>query len=214
MGRRGRHLQVVGNNTARALPLDPNRDPWERQPRESDQAWEAFQIYRDLGVGRSISQVCEAVSKSRPLLTRWSAQWSWVHRAAEWDRHVDRQRQERVAREQIEMGERHARQAQAYLQALMQPAVAVLEKVRDDPGFFRRMLEDPRTAPRVLELLARYASVMPSVANVERLARGEPTTIERVERETDGREIVRNVIDDPETAALAQQLYERVTRVG
>lgn len=207
-------LEVV-RNIRTARPLDPNLDPWERQPEETDPAWEAFQTYRDLGPKeRSMRRTAEIVEKSETLMVRWSGQWSWVHRAQEWDREVDRRRREAAVEAIEEMSARHARQAQAYLQALMQPAIAVLEKVREDPAFFRAMLDNPQTAPRILELLARYASVMPTIANVERLARGEPTAIERREEGPEGGDIARNVISDPETSALAQQLYERVAGVG
>ena len=46
---------------------------WERQPGESAQAFEAFKIYRDLGLKRSNQEVCKQLSKSRQLISRWKA---------------------------------------------------------------------------------------------------------------------------------------------
>lgn len=43
--------------------------PWERQPGETEKAYEAFVAYRDLGAQRSVSAVSEKLSKSRQLET-------------------------------------------------------------------------------------------------------------------------------------------------
>ena len=53
---------------------------WERQPRESSEAWEAFQIYLSLGAQRSVLKVAKECTKSYSLLRRWSSKWNWVER--------------------------------------------------------------------------------------------------------------------------------------
>lgn len=58
---------------------------WERQDRESTQAYEAFVTYRDLGVGRTFAAVAEKLSKSYTLIRRWKDAWNWEERAASWD---------------------------------------------------------------------------------------------------------------------------------
>lgn len=65
--------------------------PWERQPGESEQAFEAFALYRDAGAERAISQVAQRLSKSRALIAKWSSRWSWVERAAAYDNDLERQ---------------------------------------------------------------------------------------------------------------------------
>ena len=59
--------------------------PWDRQAGESSKAYEAFVTYRDLGAERSIRRVAEALSKSVPLMGRWSSAHGWPARAAAWD---------------------------------------------------------------------------------------------------------------------------------
>lgn len=46
--------------------------PWERQKGESAQAYEAFVTYRDMGSERSLQAVSQRLSKSIPLIKRWS----------------------------------------------------------------------------------------------------------------------------------------------
>lgn len=65
--------------------------PWERQPNESDKAFEAFVCYRDMGADRSINAVAQKLSKSRTLIAKWSSQWGWVDRAAAYDNDLERQ---------------------------------------------------------------------------------------------------------------------------
>ena len=82
------------------------RQEWERQPRETPQAFEAFAIYRDLGSARSVRKVGAQLGKTETLMSRWSSRWHWVRRARAYDEHlqaialVDRDEDIRRAREQ------------------------------------------------------------------------------------------------------------------
>jgi hypothetical protein len=58
----------------------PDGASWERQPGESDEAYEAFRTYLNLGANRSVAKVGQKCSKSKSLMDRWSAQWNWVER--------------------------------------------------------------------------------------------------------------------------------------
>lgn len=60
-------------------------DPWDRQPRESSKAYEAFVIYRDMGADRTTRSTAEALTKSETLIKEWSSKHGWVERAAAWD---------------------------------------------------------------------------------------------------------------------------------
>lgn len=79
---------------------------WERREAESDDAFAAFVIYRDLGRKRSVEQVRKrlatkpqgkqkkgskgATKKAIPgHLSAWSARFEWVARAAAYDDHMD-----------------------------------------------------------------------------------------------------------------------------
>jgi hypothetical protein len=53
---------------------------WERQEGESDKAFEAFRCYLEMGPKRSIVAVAQRLSKSIPMIKRWSKRWKWVVR--------------------------------------------------------------------------------------------------------------------------------------
>jgi hypothetical protein len=144
---------------------DVSPEPWEQQPRESSRAFGAFCAYRDLGPRRSLRAAAEAYYRrsSAAVLrqcTTWSGAFGWVERAAAWDRHLDaeaRQAQEAARRE---MAERHAREARA----LQAKAVERLRALRPE-----------ELAPADL---LRY---LVEAAKLERLALGEPETVQRQE---------------------------------
>ena len=66
--------------------------PWDRQPRESVQAYEAFSLYLELGSKRSLRRVATELSKSETLIKRWSKNWDWHERSRAYDnelRHIE-----------------------------------------------------------------------------------------------------------------------------
>ena len=65
--------------------------PWTRQPKESNKAYEAFSIYRDMGKERTLPKVAEACGKSVSLMNKWSQANDWVKRVTAWDDEIDRQ---------------------------------------------------------------------------------------------------------------------------
>ena len=68
--------------------------PWDMQPGESPESFEAFALYRDLGIERSIRRVGRELGKSGSLIFRWSSENDWQYRVEEWDRFLDQSRQE------------------------------------------------------------------------------------------------------------------------
>lgn len=92
-----------------------DRMPWERMPRESRQAFEAYSIYRDQGVGRSARVVAERLGKSSTLIHRWCSEWRWVERANEYDAYTDRLLRANSEAKLTEMAERHAQSATAWM---------------------------------------------------------------------------------------------------
>lgn len=57
---------------------------WERQPGESEEAYEAFTDYYK-NPKRSQKKTAKAVGKSDALIYRWSVRWNWTERAREYD---------------------------------------------------------------------------------------------------------------------------------
>ena len=61
-----------------------HRSPVEQQEGESDQAFRAFRVYFEMGEKRSLMLVAQRVSKSLPLMKRWSRRWKWPSRIREY----------------------------------------------------------------------------------------------------------------------------------
>src|SRR5262245_34135674 len=139
--------------------------PWEQQPRESSRAFGAFCSYRDLGPRRSLRAAAAAFYKrtSSALerqLDKWSRAFRWVERVNAWDRHLDAEACKAQVEARREMQERHVREARA-LQA------KALERLRT--------LCPEELGPS--ELLRYFVEA----AKLERLAMGEPDTVQRHE---------------------------------
>lgn len=66
---------------------------WERQDHETDKAWDAFCIYRDLPLygadnTRSLETVARQIGhKSASTVEGWSSKYAWVSRARAYDAH-------------------------------------------------------------------------------------------------------------------------------
>lgn len=86
--------------------------PYDRQSEESAKAYEAFALYRDMGIERSTDAVARQLRKSSALIQRWSSLYRWVERVAAWDAYIDQQAQRKVAKAAIDrkaaMLQRHA----------------------------------------------------------------------------------------------------------
>lgn len=131
---------------------------WERLPGESAKAFEAFRLYRDLPPSeRSVREVARRLNKNLTTIAQWSSKYRWVERAQAWDDEVDRRAREAHLRAVKEMRERHAR----YAVALQMKALDRLKQM--DP--------DELEPLEVLKFIVE-------AAKLERLARGEPDTIQ------------------------------------
>jgi len=62
---------------------------------ESDPAWEAFQIFRDMpwrekdAKHRTIKAVADELKKTVQIVHRWSGMWNWRERAVDFDKWMD-----------------------------------------------------------------------------------------------------------------------------
>ena len=82
---------------------------WERQLGESTQAFEAFKIYRDLGLKRSNNEVCNQLSKSRQLISRWKSVWNWDERVRAYDNALEKEAHKAAIKNLKDMTNRHIR---------------------------------------------------------------------------------------------------------
>ena len=89
------------------MPKRSDTKPWERQEGESVKAYEAFQCYLNLGETRSQRLVSEQLSKSRQLISRWSANYQWVERVAAYENDLQSQAQAEGVKKARQMADRH-----------------------------------------------------------------------------------------------------------
>lgn len=159
-------------------------NPWDRQPKETTQAYEAFDLYRHMGPERSVIKVAQKCGKYRSQIGRWSSKWSWVDRAAAWDQHLDKQAQKALEREEIAarkaMKKRHRDMGLSF-QGI--PAVFVNNmKTRIDA--WKAAGSDPKTCPvndlSVKDIITLWVEGSKS----ELLSYDEATDIHRVEEST------------------------------
>ena len=82
-------------------------NPWDRQEGESEKAYEAFVIYRDMGSERSQTAVSKELSKSRHLIGRWSSRWNWQDRVFAYDNELQKEAKAEAVKELKDMTKRH-----------------------------------------------------------------------------------------------------------
>lgn len=146
--------------------------PWDRLPKESIQAREAFLTYRDMGTDRSTAAVGRQLGKSKALMDRWSSTYRWVERVAAWDAHLEALLVSKQEAAVAEMARRHAERAKA-LQDIPAPLLEELAR-RAKGGDLKREL---RSLPveDVLDNLSKLGRTFKVGVDVERLAAGVPT---------------------------------------
>ena len=85
-------------------------NPWDRLPEESSKAFEAFKVFRDLGLKRNQMKVNEILrgKEGRGAMGVWAMKFKWAARANAYDRHLDRMETEAKAEAVAEMAKRHA----------------------------------------------------------------------------------------------------------
>jgi hypothetical protein len=128
---------------------------WERQPQETSKAYEAFQLYRDMGLGRSTARVARELGKSKTLMDRWSSRHDWVGRVQaleDWKEMIRRDALEEREREQahdfaerqqklrwklLENGEKAAEQEALMLSWPLQEELVERRNEKGEPVLYR-----------------------------------------------------------------------------
>lgn len=140
------------------LTLSDDRDPWERQPGESNRQYSRFQTFNELGRARTLKQAAEMLHAigdpiSYRVLQQYSYEGRWTERAEAHDRDQDRLERQRLLTLRREMLSRHRKIASG----LTAKAVAALQPLQ--PGDIT-----PLDITRFIRL----------AADLERVALGEP----------------------------------------
>lgn len=178
--------------------MTTRRQPWDRQPKETTPAWEAFVAYRDMGATRSVTKVARTLDKSRTLIGRWSSSNSWPIRAAAWDSEEDRLWQ-------LELRVQRRKSAQRNINLAHGTMVAVGQAVH-------RMAQNPSEIGPT-----DAARLMDSASKLERLALGEPTdrlAVTAGPEATDSAEMARALTDEERRARMEALRRELSARLG
>ncbi len=143
--------------------------PYERRSNESDPAWEAFVLYRDAGLDRSLAKVAQALGKSVQLIERWSSSTrkeghDWRKRVIAYDMDVDRRKRIGDLKGIEDMRRRQTRLA-LLAQDLVSLELGKLVKGAKKHGDASTV--DPGLVAKLLE----------SATKLERVVRGEPGEI-------------------------------------
>ncbi|MBO0819608.1 MAG: hypothetical protein J2P26_02025 [Nocardiopsaceae bacterium] len=107
------------------IRLDPDKNPWERQPGESDKRYGHFTAYRDLGRRRTLAQAAENLALHPAYVRALAAAGQWQVRAAAWDAHQD----ELFALELADTRRRAARNDARLLDAVIHRVAQALQTV-------------------------------------------------------------------------------------
>lgn len=122
------------------MPNRTGESVWDRQKSESQQAYEAFVTYRDLGAERSTSKVARRLSKSTTLMNRWSSAHGWVERARQYDNYLDGEARREAVKKVREMTSRQIKIA-LKLQKKATKALAALDITAMSPKDIKEFIK-------------------------------------------------------------------------
>lgn len=173
----------MGGPGSGGRPLESNWKPapgtkaWERQPKESPQAWVGFKAYRDITTGRTLIKAVQKMGKPSSYLgtmSNWSRRNHWQVRAAEWDRYQDRREQDTTHQAKFEavreMTNRHlgiSTTIQRLAHVEVRRWLRLVGADASNPDINKR----PMLNPSQIQSLLDYA------VRLERLVRNEPGEI-------------------------------------
>ena len=154
-------------------------EPWAQLPDESRHYMEMFQAFLDLGPNRTLTAVARQFGITPNALARPSSKFAWKDRARAFDAHLDRVYRAQLDQATRDMADRHASSMAQGLSVLAAPFVALQQRMDDDPEFITSLSNT--SARRLLDLAFKAARVMPPMMGAERVARGLPNEIRRIE---------------------------------
>jgi len=178
--------------------------PWDRQPGETDSAYQAFELFRRLGPDRTVQAAWDQywdrpgnrrkaggkqAGQAQGYFRAWSSRHHWHERAVAWDDEVaalardqelDRELKARVAEQEEQIRQRQLRREEA------RAARAVGRR-----GLLRILQEiegqklDTMGLAELIPHLKKFLEAVTEGQRLERLELGEPTEIHQGEAETD-----------------------------
>lgn len=152
--------------------VDPmDLDPWERQPNESENAWVAFQAYRDLDPPRSLKRAGAVIGKGSRYCESLSSTWKWQKRVQAYERYLDAQRRKEFAEANKAVEVRQRATMEDASAVLAAPIEAFLKKARE---YHERGEElfDQLTTAQLQALAIEAVRYLPQLIQTERLVTG------------------------------------------
>lgn len=147
------------------IHLAVDREPWDRQPGESNRQYSRFRVFLELGRSRTLKQAVEILhgigddKVQYRTLMQYAYEYRWTERAGSSDLAQDQLEAQRLIKLRTEMYARHRRMAGA----LQSKAVAALA-----------LIQAADMTPLDVVRFIRYG------VQIEATALGEPTTITAV----------------------------------
>lgn len=184
-----------------------DRDEYDRQPGETDKAWNAFTIYRDLGLSRTHVKTREILGKTTGyarVIEEWSSKWGWKVRIEAWDREKDRVARRAELAEVEEMRKRHIQLATNLIGLGAVELNKLIKLVRQN------VENNELSAIEVLK-------VIEAGIKLERATRGEPDSITKTTHEfgvDDERRMLRGVLHDEEAMKAVDDLMKAINAGG
>lgn len=131
-------------------------NPWDRQKGESEKAYEAFSIYRDMCEERTVSAVVKKLEKSRTLIDRWKKNYQWEERVRLYDNWLEKKARQKIVKNRQDMIDRHIQIAQN----LQGKAMSALQNADSDRMSFKDIRE-------ILKIATELERVTQGMADAE-----------------------------------------------
>lgn len=184
------------------ITLEPGRDPWERQAKETPAQYARFTFYRDMGRLRTLTRVHKLLtdtgdSLKYDSLRQYAYKYRWVERAEYWDIAQDAADRERLIIEHREMVAKHRRIAGVVITKALTALREMPEEVVLEP-------------PDIIRFL-KFAT------DIERIALGAPQRTVAVTGATGGPvqiEDIGSLTPERRRARFAEVLAEIAQRAG
>lgn len=147
---------------------DKQISPWEKQKGETSKAYEAFIVFRDLGLSRTYEEVSRRMRKSSVLIRKWAKKNGWNERILDFDRYLS----EKMLNKDIEskldqIEEMHRRQ--------FETARSYHSLTRN---YLNKLIDDVKADPKKYDGLADLYTmfkISKEAMELERHLAGEPT---------------------------------------
>jgi hypothetical protein len=155
-------------------------EAWERLPGETNKAFNAFCIYRDLRQNRSFTKAqIQLGKKSKSYIAHWSKKYNWIERVKAFDDDEDRKNRIKQQESIQKMNDRQAQQAETFQRILFLPVTAISARLKKNRDNKTPAIEDLNQLDTIqlIEMIGQMSRNYGNLVNIERIARGAPTEI-------------------------------------